>query len=919
MRDRAPRLRGRRDERETLMATVRAARAGQSSVLVVRGGSGIGKSALLDDIAERATGCRIVRAAGAESEMELAFAGLHLLCGPLLGGLVALPPPQRDALRVAFGLATGDVPDRLMIGLAVLGLLAATADAEPLVCLVDDAQWLDRSSLQVLGVVGRRLHAESLALLFAVREPTLEPVLTDLPEVRVGALDEADARALLAETVRGRLDGPVRDRILGEARGNPLALVELGRVMTSAEVAGGFGLPAVRPVATTIEAAFGERVRRLPPEAQRLLLLAAAEPLGDPTLLWRAADELGIDPGAAVSVVAEGLVDFGLRVRFRHPLVRSAVYGAATADERREVHRALAEATDAVLDPDRRAWHRAHAAAAPDDEVADELVRSAERARDRGGVTAAAAFLARAVELTADPARRGVRAIEAAAATLESAAPAAAAELLATAELWPLDEWHRARLELLRAEVEFARSRGNDAPALLLAAAARLEPLDLALARETYLRGLGAAMFAGRLNAGVGVREAGEVARSAPPARGRLRPADLLLDGLAMRFTEGYAAGVPKLRAAMQAFHDEPVRKEDVAWLWLACRVAADLWDDESWRRLAARQLRLARDADALSVLPIACTYRAGVHVHAGEFDEAGDLIEEAQAISAATGAAPFAYSALIHAAWRGDETRARSQIELALADAVSRGEGRGVSWASYVAAVLENGLGRYEEALVQSRLACEYDDLSIVAWALAEVVEAAVRSGRTEIASEALVELAERTRPAGTDWALGVEARSRALMCDGPDADVLYREAIERLGRTRIAVHLARAHLVYGEWLRRGRRRREGRDQLRCAHEMFVRFGAHGFAERAGRELRATGENVHRNIVDVPELLTSQEAQIARLARDGATNAQIGARLFISIRTVEWHLGHVFSKLAIASRKELHEALEGLPATDWR
>jgi DNA-binding CsgD family transcriptional regulator len=383
-----------------------------------------------------------------------------------------------------------------------------------------------------------------------------------------------------------------------------------------------------------------------------------------------------------------------------------------------------------------------------------------------------------------------------------------------------------------------------------------------------------------------------------------------------MRFTDGYAAGVPKLRAALRAFHDEPVRKEDMAWLWLACRVAADLWDDESWRNLAARQLRLAREADALSVLPIACTYRAGVHVHAGEFDEAADLVEEAGAISAATGGAPFTYSALILAAWRGDESRAHSQLEVALADAVSRGEGRGVSWASYVAAVLENGLGRYEEALVQSRLACEYDDLSIVAWALVEVVEAAARSGQTEVAADALVELAERTRPAGTDWALGVEARSRALVREGADADALYREAIARLERTRIAVHLARAHLVYGEWLRRERRRREARDQLRGALDMFRRFGAHRFAERAGRELRATGENVRRSTVETPEVLTAQEAQVARLARDGATNAEIGARLFISARTVEWHLGHVFGKLGITSRKELHETLDGLPAT---
>jgi DNA-binding CsgD family transcriptional regulator len=642
----------------------------------------------------------------------------------------------------------------------------------------------------------------------------------------------------------------------------------------------------------------------------RLLLTAAAEPIGDPTLLWRAAARLGIGADAAGPAETAGLIELGARVRFRHPLVRAAAYRAAPSPDRRAVHRALAEATDPATDPDRRAWHRAHAAAGPSETVAEELERSADRAQARGGMAAAAAFLERATELTPDPARRGERALAAAQAKFDAAAPDAAFALLATAEMGSLDELQRARLERLRARIMFARTRGRDAPHLLLDAARRLAPLDAESARETYLEALGAAIFTGRLSSG-GVQELAQAARSAPAAPQPPRPIDLLLDGLSTRFTDGYAAGVVPLRRALQAFLQEPDGSEgDLRWLWLACRVAPDLWDDESWHELATRELRLARDAGALSVVPIGATYRAGVHVHAGEFAAASALIEEADAITAATGDSPFSYTALVLAAWRGQEAAALELIDAGARDAAARGEGRAITMADYATALLYNGLGRYEAALAAAERACAHDDLGLFGWALIELVEAGARSGDHDAAGRALGQLAERTDVAGTNWALGIQARSRALLSDGQAAERLYREAITRLECSRIVVHLARAHLVYGEWLRREHRRLDAREQLRAADELFSQIGAEAFAGRTQRELAATGETVRRRRAETLDELTPQEAQIARLAAEGLTNPEIGARLFISPRTVEYHLRKVFSKLAVSSRRQLRDAV---------
>lgn len=884
-------------------------------MLVLRGEAGVGKSALADYLVGSAAGCRIARAGGVESEMELAFAGLHQLCMPMMGHLDLLPGPQRDALAVAFGLSTGSAPDRFLVGLAVLSLLAEAAEEQPLVCVVDDAQWLDRVSAQTLAFVARRLLAERIALVFAVREPALGPgdPLAGLPELVVRGLRDGDARALLDSVVPGRLDERVRDRIVAETRGNPLALLELPRGLTAAELAGGFARPDARPLASQIEQSFLRRIESLPVAAQRLLLAAAADPLGDVSLLRRVAERLAIEPNAAAAAEAAGMVEIGVRVRFRHPLVRSAAYRAASAGDRQDVHRALAEVTDPESDPDRRAWHRAHAAVEPDEAVAGELERSADRAQARGGIAAAAALLKHSAELTPEPARRAARALAAAQASVDAGSSEAASELLAAAELGPLDELQHARLARLRAQIVFVRERGRGAVPFLVDAADRLERLGDGQAREAYLESLGAAVFAGRLLGPDGLRKVAEAARAARPASGPPQLIDMLLDGLVARFTGGHVTGAPPLKRALQAFRQDSGRNDDVVmrWFWLPWLVAGDMWDDETWHELATSAVRLAREAGALSVLPLALTHRAAVHLHAGEFTAASELVEECEAMTEATGHAPMRYTKLSLVAWRGEVPAASVPFRSDVEDGISWGEGRAISAADHLRAVLYNGLGRYQDAVAAAERACEYDDLGVVGFALVELVEAGVRGGALAAARAALQRLEERTEASGTEWALGVLARSKALLSDGPAAESLYREAIERLGRSRVAVHLARAHLVYGEWLRRENRRLDARGQLRTAHEMLSGFGAEAFAERARRELVATGESVRRRAaVEAREALTAQEAQIARLAGDGLTNSEIGAELFISPRTVEWHLRKVFTKLDVDSRNKLRGVL---------
>ena len=909
-----PGLRGRSSECEALGRLVENVRAGQSQVLVLRGEVGAGKTALLEYLLERASGCCLARAAGVESEMELAFAALHQLCAPFLDRLERLPGPQRDALSTAFSLRNGATPDRFAVGLAVLSLLSEVAGERPLVCVVDDAHWLDRPSAQALAFVARHLAAKPAAVVFAVRESGDEQHLTGLAELVVRGLTDGDARALLSSAVTGPLDERVRDRIVAETRGNPLALLEVARRLTPEELAGGFGSPGDPAPSSRIEESFRERLTPLPPATRLLLLVAAAEPLWDPVLVWRAAGQLGVKVEAAAAAAAAGLIEFGGQVRFRHPLVRSAVYRAASPEESQSAHRALAQAIDADSDPDRRAWHRAHATPGLDEGVAAELERSAGRARVRGGLAAAAAFCERAAELTPEPGRRAVRALAAAQAKHRAGAPDAALRLLAMAQAAPLDELGRARAELLRAQLTADPGRGRDASALLLNAARRLEPLHLGLARDAYRDAFCAALTAGRLAIRGGMLEVAAAARALPSAPQPHAP-DLLLDGLAVLATEGYAAGAPILGRALTAFRAEEVRTEEgLRWLPLACRASHDVWDDESWYLLSARLMELAREAGALAVLPVALRLGAGIQLLAGEFAAAASIAAEAEAVARATGNPAGPYSRLMLAAWRGQEAETGQLIAATTPQMVARGEGRWLTAAHWATAVLSNGLCRYDEALAAAEQGSEYpDELGLAVWPAVELIEAAARTGQPERGIGALSRLAEAARAAGTDWALGIEARSRALLSDGESADRLYREAIERLGRTRVRVELARAHLLYGEWLRRESRRVDAREQLRTAHQMLTAMGIEGFAERARRELLSTGETVRKYTAETASELTAQEAQIVRLAGDGHTNPEIGVQLFISARTVEWHLRKVFTKLGVSSRKELRRMLPDL------
>jgi DNA-binding CsgD family transcriptional regulator/tetratricopeptide (TPR) repeat protein len=912
-------LRGRRGECEALDRLVAGVRAGHSQVVVLHGEAGVGKTALLDYLVLRSAGFRTSRAAGIESEMEIPFAGLHQFCMPFLGRLERLPSPQREALGTVFGLRSGSAPDRFLVGLAVLSLLSDVAEEQPLVCVIDDVQWLDLASRQTLAFVARRLLAEAVGMVFAVREGSEDQGLDGLVELQVRGLGDEDARALLDSVIAGPLDERVRDRIVAETRGNPLALLELPRGLSPAELAGGFGLLTTLPLAGRIERGFLLRLEPLPIETRWLLLTAAAEPVGDVALLWRAVERLGIQADAAGPAEAARLIEIGARVRFRHPLVRSAAYRAADPRDLRDVHHALGEATDEHHDPDRRAWHHARATVKPDASVADELERSAGRAQARGGIAAAAAFLAQAAELTPDPSQRGARALAAAQAKFDASAPESALQLLASAKACPLDALQQALSDRLHAQLTFARRRGSGAPSLslLLDAARKLEPLDAGLARDTYLEALRAGVFAGKLGDPGELRRVAVAARAAPAGPDGQRAADLLLDGLSTRFTDGYAAAVPPLKRALQAFALEGSRHpEDVRWLWLAWPVAYEVWDDEVWHQLSTRLVSFARDLGALTILPLALVYRAQLHVQAGQLDAAAGLLEEVEMIKEATASTPLMYTSttssasLVIAAWRGQEARALELIDDSIQEGAVRGEGRAISLAEFSRAVLYNGLGRYDAALVAAERVCEHDDLALFAWGLVELIEASVRAGLVDRAAAALLLLEERTRAAGTDWALGTEARCRALLSHGEAADRLHREAIERLGRTRIRVGLARAHLLYGEWLRREGRRVAAREQLRTAHGMLSEIGMEAFAERARRELLATGETVRRRSVETRVDLTPQEGQIARLAADGSTNPEIAVTMFISARTVEWHLHKVFGKLGVSSRRQLRGAL---------
>ena len=923
-------LTGRRGERGVLDQVAAAVRAGRSRTLVLRGEAGAGKTALLDYLAGHAPGCQVVRAAGVQSEMELAFAGLHQLLAPMLDRAGRLPAPQRDALLTAFGVSAGPVPDRFLVGLAALGLLSEVADEQPLICVVDDEQWLDRASAQALGFVARRLSAERAGLVFAARVPGEE--LAGLPELAIEGLGDDDARALLDSALTGPVDDRVRDLIVAETRGNPLALLELPRGLAPAELAGGFGLPGALALPRRIEHSFRRQLDGLPVHTRRLLQLAAADPSGDPLLVWRAAGQLGIPVHTAVPAIEAGLVEFGTRVRFRHPLLRSAAYRSASLQDRQAVHEALATATDMAADPDRRAWHRAQAASGPDEDVAAELERSANRAQRRGGLSATAAFLERAALLTPEPTCRAQRLLAAAQASREAGELDKALGLLVVAEAGPLHALHSAQVERMRGQIAADQNRGVEAARLLLSAARQLEPLDASLARETHLDALAAAMVAADLGRQGGVRDAASAARLAPPGPLPLRAVDVVLDAFALQLTEGHAAAAPALTRAVQQLVDldasaDTAVAEGRRWPWLiggrASRIIAmEVWDFESAHALAARQVQVARDTGALIQLQFALSFLGILHLLAGELSTAERLVEEDHLLAEATGNPPVTYAAMMLAAWQGREEEASRLIEVTVQTAVEHGTAQMASRAAVARAVLGNGLGRYDAAREAILQAFERDHLGFGHLVVSELAEAAARTDDVAAVRQALDWLSERTRATPTDWVLGIEARVRALLSEGEAAGSCYRESIERLGRTPIRTQLARSHLLYGEWLRRERRRTEARDQLRTAHEMLAAMGMAAFAERARRELRAAGETGrNRRAVTAPvsageagNALTAQESAVARLARDGLSNTEIAARLFISPRTVRYHLSSVFTKFGITSRGHLYRVLPGEP-----
>jgi len=779
-------------------------------------------------------------------------------------------------------------------------------------CLVDDAQWLDQVSVEVLGFVARRLYADRVGMVFTVREGERHAVtLAGLPELAVGGLPEQAAGELLAASAGARVDGRVSAQVVAGVAGNPLALVEAAGELTSDELSGAVPLGWPLRFGGRLEDLYLARVRALPGDTRSLLLVAAADTSGDPGLVFKAAGMLGAGPEAGEAAGAGRLVAWQPRVRFRHPLIRSAAYYAASTGERRAAHAALAAVTDPAADPDRRARHRAEAAPGPDEQVAADLERSAGRAQARGGLAAAAEFLERAAALTPDPGRRTERALAAAQASLQAGAFAKARDLLATAETGPLDEFQHARADLLHGQIAFAAGPGSDAPPLLLKAARRLEPLDPDLARETYVDAWEAAVFAGHLAGAGDLMEVSRAARALPPLAYPPRPVDLLLDGFARLVTDGPAAAAPVLRQATNAFASANIPLErSLRWGWLARVADKTLWDDEG-ERITARQVQLARDAGALDQLPIILNMMAMDAVLSGDLAAAASMTAETAAVCEATGTRLAPYTGMILAAYRGQEAEAAPLIQSAIEQATAGGEGAAVTLANWTASILYNGLGRYADALTAARQASEHRHVYASSWAWPELIEAAARTGNMDVASQTLGLLAETTRAGGTEDGLGLEARSRALLSEGEAAEKHYREAVARLGRGRRRPELARAHLLYGEWLRRQRRRRDARDELRTALEMFEAIGMAGFAARARAELRATGERARPRAPEAEEVLTPQEEQIARLVAGHLTNREIAARLFISASTVEYHLRKIFRKLGVGSRAQLARTIQ--------
>jgi len=900
-------LLGREPETTRLDELISAAAGGRGGALVVEGEPGVGKTALLEDAAQRASQLSVLRVAGVQSELALPYAALHQLCARMIGRRDRLPVPQAEAIAVALGGLAGAAPDRFLVSLGALGLLSDLAGERPLLCLIDDAQWIDRESLQALAFVARRTEADSFALVFSTRIPLDE--LAGIPRVVVQGLAEPDARDLLASVVPGRLDPRVRDRIVAETHGNPLALLELPHGLSPDQLAGGFGLPDPEGLPGRIEEGFLRRVRAFPVATQRVLLLVAADPVGDVPVLRRAARALGIslDEDAGPAEI-DGLISIAGQVRFRHPLVRSAIYRTAAPGDRRKAHAALAGSVEADQDRDRRAWHRAHGTTFPNDEVAAELEGSADRANSRGGPAAAAAFLELAANLTSDPGRRARLRIASAESKYDAGALRQASALLDDLDVAALGGADRAQLDLIRARILFTAGGSGQTVVLMTAAARRLEAVSADLARATYLHAFSAGTFLGRDVTVDQWLDLGKAAAGAPSPGRSPGARDMLLEGLAVQLTVGYAPALGQLRRALRELVADGGQTENlIEVLWLASCMAIVVWDDESWNALSDRFVSEGRRTGAIVHLLAAVQMRAIERVLAGDFAEAASRIAEKNLLTSVIGPTHGGDSATAFlAAWQGHEMAAVVDAS----SPPSRMWGFEADVSSYATSVLCNALGRYESAMQAARAFLD-DANGRWAPALPELVEAAMRCEQPELARRAAGQLAVTTGPSGTHWAAGLECLCRALIAGDDGAESLFAQSLEHLAHTRIATSFARAKLLYGEWLRRQGRRIDARDQLRAARDMFASMGAEAFAARAGRELAATGERVRRRAATPAVQLTTQETQIVRLATDGQSNSEIAARLFISPRTVEYHLHKIFTKLGITSRNQLSRALQ--------
>jgi DNA-binding CsgD family transcriptional regulator len=901
------------DERQALNRVLDAARRGLSAALVVRGEPGVGKTSLLGYAVDSATGFRVVRVAGVESEQEFGYAGLHRLLVSFLPAMGGLPLRQRNALGCAFGLIDGVPADRFGVGLAALSLLADAGAGSPLLCVVDDAQWLDQESLEVLAMVGRRVHAERIALLFGTRDGADGRVLLEgIPDIRVSGLPEHDALELLGSSVDGPLDPQLARRIVTETQGSPMAIIELVGELTAAELSGAGLLPGPLPLSRRLEAHFLRQIRALPATTQNLLLVIAAEPSGDPRLITRAAARLGSPPAAAEPAQADGVIMMYPEARFRHPLIRSAVYGGASPAGRRRAHQVLAAEMDPQRDADRRAWHLAAAATGPDEAVAAQLDSAAGRAQARGGYSAAGALLARAAQLTQDEGRWAERVLAAAHAHLAAGAPARARLLLEqTTEI--SDPFQRARMRRLQGLIQYALGRAPGTPSILVGAARALQPFDVHLARVTMLEALEAARVTGRFTAaGESDHDVGRAARAMPlPPGSQPRVADLLLDGATALVLDGHAAAVPVLgRAIAGLLADQSDSADALLRLGIGCWAAGAVGDDTSLHELATRLERHAREKGALGALSTGLLFLAMSELLDGSLASVRGHFAERAEIMAAVGR-PSDVGELVVLAWQGRETEARAAAAAVTRYATEHRHGWMLAYADYALAVLELGLGNYRAALPSDpRNFRDNPFIGIVGFP--DLIEAAARCGERDVAAEATAEFAARALPNGTAIALGLLALSRALLADDTDAGELYQEAIEQLSHCRGNLRKARAHLLYGEWLRRQKRRIDARTQLHAAHEMFLRMGADAFAERARVELAATGERARKRRDETRGDLTPQEAQIALLASQGATNAEIAGRLFLSASTVDYHLRKIFRKLDVTSRRQLAQALPG-------